>query len=184
MWTSQLTIAGCVLGCWVDGSTKANPVWLRSCYFSSWCPTKNKRMDSVAENVSRPWKHSACFLTDVLSCDSIFLPQWDSDIIPVGTCCLWLLCCAGLAGGGAYPAGSPVLLQEFGEWRHCSRMRLCPVETMRNQFEKTQSLEMMSERHSCFMGRFGMENLMSSCIGQAWYRGEGTPERIRISYTD
>lgn len=46
----------------------------------------------MVENVSSPWKHSACFLTDVLSCDSIFLPQWDPDRIPVGTSCLWLLC--------------------------------------------------------------------------------------------
>lgn len=75
-------------------------------------------------------------------------------------------CCAGLAGGGAYPAGSPVLLQEFGEWRHCSRMRLCPVETMRHQFERSQSLEMMSERHSCFLGRFRMENLMSLVLAR------------------
>lgn len=150
MWTSQLTIAGCVLGCWVDGVTKA---WLRSCYFSSWYLNENRRMDSVAENVSSPWRCSACFLTDVLSCDCIFLSQWDPDTIPVGTCCLW--CCAGLAGGNGLSS------QELGEWRHCSRMSLCVVETMRNQVEKSQSLEMMSEKHSCFLGRFGVEKLMS-----------------------
>lgn len=70
-------------------------------------------------------------------------------------------CCAGLAGGGAFPAGNALSLQELGEWRHCSRMSLRVVETMRNQVEKSQSLEMMSEKHFCFLGRFGMENLTS-----------------------
>lgn len=76
--------------------------------------------------------------------------QW---VLPVCGCC-------------AFPAGSCALA---GDWIvKALQQDDCPVETMRNQFEKSQSLEMMSERHSRFLGRFGMENLTSPGIGQAW----------------
>lgn len=166
MCTSQLTVAGYVLGCWVDGSTKANPVWLRSGYFHSWYRIENKWIDSVAENVSSPLKHSACFLTDVLSCDSIFLPQWDPDTIPVGTGCLWLLCWPCRGRCISFWESCPFT----GVWRVKALQQDETLSCWDNEESVWEVSVSINDERKAFLlpGQVGMENLMSPGIGQVW----------------
>lgn len=149
----------------------------------------------MAENLSSPWRHSACFFTDVLSCDTIFLPQWDPDKILVRDFDLWQLCwpwrkrqVAGMfsavnksvltgslenEGTAAGWVSFSLLLRQWGMKFQKSLL-----------FSNLDELVILSKRHSSLLFRFEMEDLMSSGDWPALMKGRRNNSEDKASRTE